>query len=47
MLGFGMMFALILGSDYWHPFIKWLGVATIVAKMMALDKLMYYFVKSL
>ena len=28
---------LVLGSDYRHPFIKWIGVATVVAKMMASD----------
>jgi hypothetical protein len=38
---------LVLGSDYRHPFIKWIGVATDVAKMAASDILMYYFVRSL
>ena len=38
---------LVLGSDYRHPFIKWIGVATVVAKMVASDYLMYYFVRSL
>jgi hypothetical protein len=38
---------LVLGSDYRHPFIKWIEVATDVAKMMASDLLMYYFVRSL
>ena len=37
---------LVLGSDYRHPFIKWIGVATIVAKMVASDCLMYYFIRS-
>ena len=38
---------LVLGSDYRHPFIKWIGVATDVAKMVTSDYLMYYFVRSL
>ena len=37
---------LVLGSDIWHPFIKGIGVAIGVAKMVALDILMYYFVRS-
>lgn len=38
---------LVLGSDYQYPFIIWIGVATVVAKMVASDLLMYYFVRSL
>ena len=38
---------MVLGSDYRHPFIKWIGVAIDVAKMVASDYLMYYFVRSL
>ena len=38
---------LVLGSDYRHSFIKWIGVATVVAKMLASDYLMYYFVRFL
>ena len=38
---------LVLGSDIRHPFIKGIGVATGVAKMVASGLLMYYFVRSL
>ena len=38
---------LVFGSDNRHPFIEWIGVATDVAKMVALDYLMYYLVRSL
>lgn len=39
---------MVFVSDYWHPFIKGIGVATDVANMMASDLLMYYyFVRSL
>ena len=38
---------MVLGSNYRHPFIKWIGVAIVVAKMVASDYLMYYFVRSL
>ena len=38
---------LVLGCGLPAPFIKWLGVATVVAKMMASDKPMYYFVRFL
>ena len=37
---------LLLGSDYRHPFIKWIGVGKDVVKMVASDYLMYYFVRS-
>ena len=38
---------LVLGSDIRHPFIKGIGVATDVARMVASGVLMYYFVWSL
>ena len=38
---------LVLGLDYRHPFIRWIGVAIDVAKMVASGYLMYYFVRSL
>ena len=38
---------LVLGSDIRHPFIKRIGVATGVVKMVASGLLMYYFVRSL
>ena len=38
---------LVLGSDYQHPFIKWIEVATDAANMVASDLPMYYFVRSL
>ena len=38
---------LVLGSDYRHPCIRRIGVATVVAKMVTSDYLMYYFVRSL
>ena len=37
----------VLDSDYQHPFINWIGVATDVAKTVASDLLMYHFVRSL
>jgi hypothetical protein len=38
---------LVLDSDYRHPFIRCIGEAIGVAKMVASDYLMYYFVRSL
>jgi hypothetical protein len=38
---------LVFGSDIRHPFIKGIGVATGVAKMVASGLLMYYFVRCL
>ena len=36
----------VLGSDIRHPFIKGIGVATGIAKMVASALLMYYFIRS-
>ena len=38
---------LVFGSSFRQPFIKWLGVATDVAMMVASDLQMYYFIRSL
>ena len=38
---------LVLGSDYRHTFIKWIEIVTYVARMVASDYLMYYFVRSM
>ena len=38
---------LVLGSDIWSPFIKGIGVATSVAKMVTSGVLMYYFLRYL
>ena len=43
---FGCEVCLVLGPDYQHPFINWIGVATDVAYTMALVLLLYYFVRS-
>jgi hypothetical protein len=38
---------LVFGSDFWHPFIKWIRISTDVVEMMASDLLMYYLVRYL
>ena len=38
---------IVLDTDYRQHFFMWIGVATDVAKMVASDYLMYYFVRSL
>ena len=40
-------FYLVLDSDYRHSFTKWIGLAIVIAKIVASDYLMYYFVRSL
>ena len=42
---FGCEVCLVLGPDYQHPYINWIGVATEVAKMVALVLLLYDFVR--
>ena len=46
MLGLAAM-SMVLGPNYRHPFISWIGVATVVVKTVTLDYLMYYFIRFL
>ena len=47
MFRFGCDVCLVLGPGYQRPFINWIGVATVVAYMVALILLLYDFVTAL